>query len=102
MEVLLPLAVVLSLFALFLWLIDSPRRNEQRNFGTVKRWIKQKGYELPPRIGPGWNLSILIGFLLGIIPGVILLLIANGKRNDYYRELRAFKNKWIEAGMPEG
>ena len=102
MDIVLPLALILGLFAVFLWLIDTPRRNEERQFGKVKRWINEKGYDVPPRIGPGWNLAILIGFIMGIIPGLVLLLIANGKINIYYRELRVFKNKWIDAGSPEG
>ena len=102
MDIVLPLALFLGLFAVFLWLIDTPRRNEERQFGKVKRWINEKGYDVPPRIGPGWNLAILIGFIMGIIPGLVLLLIANGKRNTYYKELRALKNKWIDAGSPEG
>ena len=48
MDVVLVLAIILGAFALFLWLVDTPRRN------------------------------------------------------DYYRELRSFKNKWIETGSPEG
>ena len=60
MDIVLPLALILGLFAVFLWLIDTPRRNEERQFGKVKLWINEKGYDVPPRIGPGWNLAILI------------------------------------------
>ena len=102
MDLVLPLAIILGLFALFLWVVDTPRRNEERQFRKVKRWLNEKGYQLPPRIGPGWNLAILIGLLLGIIPGLVIFFVANGKRNEYYKELRAFKNKWIDAGSPEG
>ena len=52
MELVLPLIIILILFALFLWVIDTPRRNEERQFGKVKRWLNEKGYQLPPRIGP--------------------------------------------------
>ena len=48
------------------------------------------------------RVGINTGFLLGIIPGLITFFIANGKRNIYYKELRSFKNKWIDAGSPEG
>ena len=102
MDLILPLAIILILFALFLWVIDTPRRNEERQFGKVKRWLNEKGYQLPPRIGPGWNLAIIAGLLFGIIPGLVIFFIANGKRNIYYKELRSFKNKWIDAGSPEG
>ena len=60
MDIVLPLALILGLFAVFLWLIDTPRRNEERQFGKVKRWINEKGYDVPPRIAPGWNLAIFI------------------------------------------
>jgi len=102
MDLILPLAIILILFAFFLWLIDTPRRNEERQFGTVKLWINEKGYQLPPRIGPGWNLAIIAGLLFGIIPGLVIFFIANGRRNIYYKELRNFKNKWIDAGSLEG
>ena len=48
------------------------------------------------------NLAIIAGLLFRIIPGLVILFIANGKRNTYYKELRSFKNKWIDAGSPEG
>ena len=102
MEFILPLAIILILFSLFLWVVDAPRRNEERQFGKVKRWVNEKGYQLPPRIGPGWNLAIIAGLLIGIIPGLVIFFIAIGKRNIYYKELRSFKNKWIDAGSPEG
>ena len=75
MDLILPLAIILILFAFFLWVIDTARRNEERQFGTVKRWINQKGYQLPPRIGPGWNLAIIAGLLFGIIPGLVIFLL---------------------------
>ncbi len=102
MDLILPLLIILSLFALFLFVVDTPRRNEEKQFGKVKRWVYEKGYQLPPRIGPGWNLAIIAGLLFGIIPGLVIFFIANGKRNIYYKELRSFKNKWIDAGSPEG
>ena len=102
MEAFLFIAWILGFFILFLWLVSAPRRNEERQFGKVKRWINEKGYQLPPRIGRGWDLAIIAGLLFGIIPGLVIFFIANGRRNIYYQELRSFKNKWIEAGSPEG
>ena len=107
MDLIKPLAIILILFALkkinkFLWVINTPRRNEERQFGKVKLWINEKGYQLPPRIGRGWDLAIIAGLLVGIIPGLVIFFIAYHRRNIYYQELRTFKNKWIEAGSPEG
>ena len=102
-----PLAIILILFALkkikkFFWVINTPRRNEERDFGKVKLWINEKGYQLPPRIGRGWDLAIIAGLCFVWIPGIVIFFIAQHKRNIYYQELKTFKNKWIEAGSPEG
>ena len=63
---------------------------------------KSKGISATPKDWPGWNLAIIAGLLFGIIPGLVIFFIANGRRNIYYKELRTFKNKWIDAGSPEG
>ena len=86
MDVVFGLAITFGLFALFLWVIDTPRRNEERQFGKVKLWINEKGYQLPPRIGRGWDLAIIAGLLVGIIPGLVIFFIAYHRRNIYYQE----------------
>ena len=45
----------------------------------LKNWINEKGYQLPPRIGPGWNLAIIVGLLFGIIPGLVFYLLLTAK-----------------------
>ena len=44
--------------------------------------------------------GIVIGFICGIIPGVILAYLAIKKDQNYDREIRALMNKWVDAGRP--
>ena len=83
------------------WLLASgPARKDQKKFGPTKAWARSRGYELPRRPGAGANILILVGLVLGIIPGIVVWAVVKRKRDSYEREMRDMKNKWIDAGSP--
>ena len=94
------LIVVAAIMYPFWLLASRPARKDRQKFAATKAWARSKGYELPRRPGAGANILILVGLVLGIIPGIVIWAVVKRKRDSYEREMRDMKNKWIDAGSP--
>ena len=81
---------------LFLYVLDGPRRDDKKKFGETRAWAIERGYELPKRPGAGWNIAILIGLFVGIIPGLVIWVVKNKKQDAYRSEMRTLKNRFID------
>ena len=74
--------------------------SDLKKWSELKKWANAKGYALPQRTGVFGAFWIVVGFICGIIPGLILAYLAIKKNRNYDREMRALMNKWVDAGRP--
>ena len=63
-------------------------------------WAKEKGYVLPSKPTDAYWIFIIIGSLVGLIPGLIIIFFYNQQKATYDKEVRILMNKWIDQGSP--
>ena len=63
-------------------------------------WAKEKGYVLPSKPSNSYWIFIIIGCLVGLIPGLIIIFFYNQQKATYDKEVRILMNKWIDQGSP--
>ena len=105
--VILLIALVLGfwyLIFLFLKSLISPSKKKQISRQKIKpviEWAESKGYPLPDEpYGISFGFAIILGFIFGIIPGLILIYISQKRKDIYDKEIRQLTTKWIDAGKP--
>ena len=65
-------------------------------------WARSMGYPVPePRIDgcKAW-LTVLAGFLICFIPGVLAFIYVAQRNGAYIREMASLRTKWVDAGKP--
>ena len=92
------------LIFLFLKSLILPSKKKQISRQKIKpviEWAESKGYPLPDEpYGVSFSLAIILGFLFGIIPGLLLIYISQKRKDNYDKEIRQLTTKWVDSGKP--
>ena len=98
------LALLFGIPTLIIWSIISNSKKKKvskKKIEPVIEWAESKGYPLPDKpYGVSFNFAIILGFLFGLIPGLILVIISTKMKDNYDKEIRQLTTKWIDAGKP--
>jgi len=98
------LALLFGIPTLIIWSIISNSKKKKvskKKIEPVIEWAESKGYPLPDKpYGVSFNFAIILGFLFGLIPGLILVIISTKRKDNYDKEIRQLTTKWIDAGKP--
>ena len=72
-----------------------------RDKQTALKWAASKGYPAPEEPWPTWVAVFgVTGLLLGVIPGVVILITMAFQSNKAKEQQRQLIMRWVDEGKP--
>lgn len=79
---------------------SSPRR-QMSDLDIALDWARSQHYSIPASANRCLDaLMLVLGFSLGIVPGILYAVYISGRQREYKRRLTELSDKWIDAGRP--